>query len=134
MTIIFILTLGVIVGITLQIFSSTTFKTTDQYLLKQAQLLAQSAIEYTIMAVQGHQISTNCVRKVSLRYNNTFDINVSIRYIGKNIPNNCPLLYNNLEYNESNLTMLMYVDVTLNPTVQKDAPKFHYTTISLQKL
>lgn len=134
MTIIFILLLGTIIGLTISIFSTTTTKTTHQYLYKQAQILAQSAIEYSILAVQGHLTSSNCVKQVNINYNNTFDLNVTIHYIGNNLPSNCPILYNNLQHNESNLTLLMDVSVTLNPTIQVAEPEFKYVIRTLEKL
>jgi len=134
MTIIFILILGVIVGITLSTLSTTTAKTSHQYLYKQAQLLAQSALEYSLLAAQGHLTTTNCLEQVNINYNNTYDLNVSIHYIGNNLPSNCPLLYNNLKHNESNLTLILDISVSLNPSVQADVPEFHYQVRKIQKL
>ncbi len=134
MTIVFILLLGTIVGLTLSSFSTTTAKATHQYLYKQAQILAQSAVEYAILAVQGHLTTNNCVKQVNINYNNTFDLNVTIHYIGNNLPTNCPILYNNLRHNESNLTLLMDVSVTLNPAIQATEPEFRYVRRSIEKL
>jgi len=99
--------------------SSTTVKTTtDMYLKEQANLLARSAVEYVLLAISGHNNTKNCITNLNLTYPNkttpTHDINVSVIYLGKSIPN-CTnnTLDNNISTDDSNFTAIVDVIVSV---------------------
>ncbi len=95
MAIILIVVLSTIMAYTLTLTTQTTKQTGDLYLREQAVLLAQSAAEYTLLAISGYNRGTNgnttCLGVVNAYYpNNTnpiFDINVTIGYIGLDCKN-----------------------------------------------
>ena len=97
--------------------------TTDVYLKEQAELLARSAVEYTLLAISGHDNNNSCVEHVNITYPNattpTHEANVSVYYFFKGAPANCnQVLANNIDTNESNMTALfdVWVSVDMNNT------------------
>ncbi len=126
MAIIFILIIGVIGGLTLQLLSTATTQTTNTYLYAQAQMLLQSARELAILVVSGHSIkdTNKCVKDIKINYNDTFDIAIDVHYIGSGFPSACDpqMLYNNLQHKESNLTLLLDISVTLRPSILAGQP------------
>ncbi len=135
--IVFILIIGVLFAFTLSLLASSTQRTSDHYLHNQAQMLARGAVEYAILATQGHDISTtnNCLNSININYNNTFDINVTIYYIGNGFPPGCTqVLSNTLQTDESNASAVIDVKVTLNPTVFSGNSPITYIRRTIQKL
>jgi len=120
----------------LSLTSQTTEATSNQYLREQAKLLALSSTEYTLLALSGHNHSTGCLRKVNIStqdpsFDNDivslFDINLSIMYIVNGVTDNTPsqstdwcgtdgfrILSSSLDYNESNLTVVIDTIVSSN--------------------
>lgn len=98
--------------------SSTSVKTTmDLYLKEQAELLARSATEYALLAISGHDNSNNCIETINISYpesDPTHDANVSIMYIGEGIQNCTPVLANDINTSESNLTVIIDTVVSVN--------------------
>ncbi|MRI82861.1 MAG: hypothetical protein C6I00_00380 [Nitratiruptor sp.] len=133
MTIVFILTLGLLTGLILSIQGTTVQKTTDTFLHNQAKLIAKSATAYALLAVSAHSIpdNDNCIERIDLRFNRIYDVNISIHYIGANFPASCPMLANDLQTQESNATAIIDVIVRVSdPTL----PPVTYVRRSLQKL
>lgn len=100
--------------------SSSSVKTTlDVYLKEQAELLARGATEYALLAISGHNNSANCIQTINIAYpegaDNTHDINMSLTYIGRNMPN-CVnnMLHNNIATQESNITVIIDTVVSVN--------------------
>ena len=102
-----------VAGITtllLSISSTKVKKSTDEYLRIQAELLAQSAIEYAIMRVEGFDRRTGgCLEDITIAAI-PFEIKVGIKYFNKdNQISNCPSSEN------TNDTILLDVNVkTIN--------------------
>ena len=133
--IIFILIIGVLLALTISLMSGTTTKTSNRYLYEQAQILAKSATEYAVMAVQGHNLTTNCLERIDMDYQNIFDINISIWYIGQNLPSGCGhILTDAVAYPESNASILIDTKVTLKPSLQNNDNPISYVRRTLQKL
>ena len=134
--IIFIVLIGILFAISFSLYSMSVQRTTDHYLYNQAQLLARSGVEYAILAVGGHDIaaSGNCINNIDLNYNNTYDINITIYYIGKGLPAGCNILDNTLKDSEDNGTAIIDVRVSLNPSLLEHNPPITYVRRTIQKL
>jgi len=90
--IIFIVVVATIGAISFSLLSTNVQKSEDTYLLEQSRLLARSATEYAILAVSGHDRSSDCLERIDTSYLDTYDINISLHYIGANLPSTCPVL------------------------------------------
>jgi hypothetical protein len=123
-------------ALTLTLTSQTTKQTTDLYLREQAVLLAQSAAEYTLLAISGHDRNTNCLGAVNIQYptstNPIFDINVSINYIGLNCQNGFNYIQN-ISTPESNGSVLLDITVASHDTTTSTEP-IRYFRRTIQKL
>ena len=128
--IVFLLILSVLLGVSFSLMQNSTQKTDEHYLYSQAQLLAISATEYAIMATQGQNL-TNCLKKIDMNYQNTYDINISLHYFGNGLPTSCPTLANDVEYTESNSSIL--IDVRVHSTLPNEN-SITYVRRTLQKL
>jgi len=113
--------------------SQTVKQTGDIYLKEQTQLLARSATEYAILAISGHErnATSKCVENINMQYpatNPQYDINVSIYYIGKNLPcSSSHILDNNISTADSNGTVIIDTVVTY---LQSNEPiRYHRRTI-----
>jgi len=90
----------------------------DRYFLAQANLLADSSIEYAIMRAQGFDATTNCLNRVNIRIDDpngvhTYDANVSILYSFSGAAPGGSCLY--IEQNTGRATtMLIDATVSLN--------------------
>lgn len=149
MAIILIVVLTTIMAYTLSLTSQTTKQTTDLYLREQAILLAQSAAEYSLLAISGHNRgangNTDCLGSINAQYpssvNPLFDINVTVGYIGLNCQN-LGTTYSTNGYNyipaaqvttpESNGTVLLDVTVTSESNISTEPIRYFRRTI--QKL
>ncbi len=114
--IIIMMTVSLLMTLMLSI-SSTTVKTTmDIYFKEQGEILARSAVEYALLATSGHDNHQNCVEHVNILYPSatapTHEMNVTLMYIGKDIPGCSQVLDNNISTEDSNMTAI--VDVVVN--------------------
>ncbi len=134
--IIFITIVGALTVIILSSSSSTVKKSEDIYLYEQAKTLAKSATEYAILAIQGHNFSSSCLNEININYQNLFDINITIYYIGNDLPTtDCNILSNSLQTDESNGTAIIDTKVSLSPTaLQTNVNPITFTKRTLQKL
>ncbi len=99
--------------------SGTGVKVTmDIYLKEQADILARSATEYALLAISGHDNSKNCIENINITYPNsanpTHEANLTIYYIGKNIPSCDNILANDINTTDSNLTVIIDTIVSVN--------------------
>ncbi len=149
MAIILIVILSTIMAYTLTLTSQTTKQTGDLYLREQAVLLSQSAAEYALLAISGHNRgaggNTNCLGRIAATYPNAanpiFDINVTIGYIGIGCQN---LLddYNESGYDyipaittpESNGTVLLDITVSTPEGSTISTEPIRYFRRTMQKL
>jgi len=134
--IIFIVIIGTITALTLSLLSTNVAKTTNTYLYEQAKLLARSATEYAVMAVTAHNIqaTNNCINNIDFSYKNIFDINITIYYLGKNLPAGCNLLANDLASDKSSPTIMVDTKVSLSQALKRQNPNITYFRRTLQKL
>jgi len=132
--IIFIIIIGVLFAFILSMLSRSTQRTIDHYLVNQQELLARSAVEYAVLAAGGHDYSIDCINYINISYNNTYDINLSIHYIGSGLPASCNILDNTLTDPDDNGTAIIDVRVTLDPSVQDGQPTITYARRLIQKL
>ena len=131
-TAIFLLVLiSTLMAIMLSLSSQTLKQTGDIYLQEQAKLLARSATEYALLAISAHKRDANhkCVENINMHYPNpSFDVNVSIYYIGKNLPcDNSNILDNNISTKESNVTVI--VDTFVTSLDSLEDIRYHKRTI-----
>ena len=125
-------------ALTLNLSAQSAKSTSDYYLRSQANTLVQSATEYALLVMSGYSIEDNgnCINSIDINFSNSvdniFDINISIFYIGKTLPSSCAVLSDNIDTNESNLTVLIDTVVKLKSGVSLEPIRVHRRT--LQKL
>jgi len=132
--IIFILLVGIILALTISSLTHATKSTTDTYFIEQEEALAKSATEYAILAAQGHNFATSCLNKINISFQNTYDINITIHYIGDGLPPSCNTLANSIATKESNGTAIIDTRVTLKPHIITDDTPITYFRRTIQKL
>ena len=134
--IVFILIISLLSLLTLSTFSIANQKTLDNFLLNQEEILARGAVEYAIMAVGGHDIKTtgSCINQINMSYKDTYDINVTLYYIGSGLPAGCNILDNSLQDPEDNGTAIIDVSVSLKPSLSNTYPQIVYRRRVIQKL
>ena len=124
-------------------FSSQTIKTTSNiYLREQGKLLALSATEYALLALSGHNHNTNCIETINIDAEGAglcYEVNMSLSYIvdtsladawSSSVPVGCPswrVLSNNLNYTESNLTVV--IDTIVSCNQEGEHIRFHRRSI-----
>ncbi len=116
--IIIMMAVSLLMTMMISLSSSTVKSTTDMYLKEQAAMLARSATEYALLAISGHDNTQNCIQNINMTYPNatspTHEMNVSIIYMGRGIPNcNNNLLDDNISTSDSNLTAIIDVIVSV---------------------
>lgn len=118
--IIFVVLIATLGALAITLATSGLKQTKDLYLKEQAELLMQSASEFAIMAIQGHDFNTNCLERVNFKYPHTtpylFEGRVDIRYIGDNL-----ICTNNHQISGSNTNSTGINNYTMdrNGTTQK---------------
>lgn len=118
--IVFMILVATLGALALSLSNLSTKQTSDLYLREQAELLAQSATEYALLAISGHDFTANCLNTINSTYTQDgattlFDINISLYYLGNGLPANCSTLTNNLnniDTNDSNRTVIIDTFVT----------------------
>lgn len=139
MAIFVIVIVSTILALSLSLSTQTTQKTTDLYLYEQSAVLSHSAAEYAMLQLSR---SGPCnLDAINFRYNNTYDINISMRYIplnGSACDNNASNINGNdrrlgtTTTSQSDGTVIMDVTVTANPAGVTEPIK--YFRRSIQKL
>lgn len=140
MAIFFVITIATLGALALSLSNQTVKQTGDLYLRSQAELLAQSATEYALLAISAHdrEATGNCVNNISnIRFPNDanplFTTDIHIQYIGNDMPAGCKMLGdNNLTTIDSNVTALIDVFVESN-TALVNAEPIRYHRRTLQK-
>lgn len=140
--IIFIVLVATFGALALSLSSLNVKQTSDLYLKAQAELLAQSATEYALLAISAHNIAAtnNCLNQINATYPNgtnpTFNINITIKYLGRGLPvgttegaPNCNILSNNIQNNDSNITVLIDTFVTTHEGIATEPIRFHRRTL-----
>lgn len=140
--IIFMVLVATLGALALSLSTTTVKQTSDLYLREQAELLVQSATEYALLAISGHEINNanGCLNTINATYNNTFDINISIYYLGNNLPNGCRGFdgtivstgtLTNIDANDSNVTVMIdtVVSVPVDKNVSTEPIRLHRRTL-----
>lgn len=132
--IIFIIIIGILFALIISMLTITTQRTMDHYLHNQEELLARSAVEYAILAAGGHDYTANCLNNVSINYANTYDIAISIHYIGNDLPANCNILDASLTDARDNGTAVVDVRVSIDPNALPNQNPVTFARRFIQKL
>jgi len=128
--IIFLVLVATIAVLALFLSTQSAKQTTDIFLKTQAELLAKSATEYTLLAMSGHDYSSSCLENVNTTYNGVFDINVSIMYIGSGLPCSATtILANDIATDDSNRTVILDTIVTTKAAITTQPIRLHRRTI-----
>ncbi len=137
--IIFIVLVATIGAIALSFSSATVKQTSDLYLREQAELLLQSATEYALLAISGHNITANdnCLNTINAQFPKSgndalFDINISIYYIGAGLPignAKCQKFSeSNISYIDSNVTVIIDT-IVQDHNISTEPIRLHRRTI-----
>ena len=138
MAIVVLIVISTLSALMISLSSSSSKQTSDTYLKEQAELLAQSATEYAILAILGHNNRNSCVENIYITYPSAsspmFDINVSLWYIidPTQAPTTCSkILSNGLSSNSnSHLTVVVDTRVASSSNLNIHEPiKIHRRTI-----
>ena len=134
--VIFLVVIATLSMIALSLSTQSAKQTTDDYLKVQAELLAKSGTEFALLAMSGHDYSTNCLNSIDIKYpintaNYTHDINITIHYIGNGLPLSCNTYANanNIATADSNRTVIIDTVVTTNPIIATEPIRLHRRTI-----
>jgi len=139
--IIFIVLIATIGALALSLSTQSVKQTGDLYLQAQADLLAQSGTELALLALSTHEINTTngCINTVLAQYpdnaNPMFNIEVSIQYMGRGLPDgaggggNCDLVSNAVVTDDSNVTLIMDTVVTSVVGVATEPIRIHRRTL-----
>ena len=140
----FLILTAVLMAIMVNMTAQTTKQTGDMYFQEQAQLLAKSATEFTLLAISGHDRAAGCLTSVNIQYpddgnDSIFDINTSIRYIGlEDLGGTCQTasaidptsVVSTITTPESNGTIVIDTYVTTSANVKlTEAVRFHRRTM-----
>ena len=140
--IVFMILVATLGALALSLSTTTVKQTGDLYLREQAELLVQSATEYALLAISGHEInSTNgCLNTINARYENIFDINISIYYLGRGLPAGCRdfsgTIGTPLDINTSDSNVTVMIDTIVSIPIDKNVTTepIRYFRRTLQKL
>jgi len=127
--IIFLVLIATISAISISLSTQTVKQTADIYLKNQAELLLRSGTEFALLAMSGHNYNSSCLNDINMTYNNQFDINVSIMYIGKGLPSGCQTLDNNISTADSNRTVIIDTFVSTKADITTEPIRLHRRTI-----
>ena len=131
---IFIVLIATLGALALSLSTATVKQTSDLYLREQAELLVQSATEYALLAISGHAINTTngCLNTINATYENIFDINISLYYMGNGLPSGCQTLTgnsNNITTTDSNITVVIDTIVSTADGISTEPIRLHRRTI-----
>jgi len=136
MAIAVIVVLATLMTLSLSLATQTTKKTTDLYLYEKSVLVSQSAADYALLRIS--QVAPCSIDQIDFRYNETYDVNISIRYIFTD-PSTCKTNsdadgsnYATVIHPASNGSAIMDISVIANPTGTTEP--IRYFRRSIQKL
>ncbi|AFL68212.1 type II secretion system protein [Sulfurospirillum barnesii] len=139
--IVFIVLIATLSALALSFSSLSVKQTSDTYLREQAELLVQSATEYALLAISGHEInaSNGCLNTINAQFPNAntplFDINISIYYLGMglpltNDPNPCQRFSDtDIATTDSNVTVIIDTIVSTANDISTEPIRLHRRTI-----
>ena len=130
--ILFLVLVATISVLALSLSTQSAKQTTDIFLKTQAEILAKSSTEYALLAMSGHDYSSNCLETINATYDNMFDINISIRYIGNGITCANPsthILDNTINTSDSNRTVIIDTIVSTQDGIASEPIRIHRRSI-----
>lgn len=134
--VIFLVVIATLSMLALSLSTQSAKVTTDDYLKTQAELLAKSGTEFALLAMSGHDYTHDgCLNQVNMTYNNQFDINVSIMYIGNGLPSGAAttdcthILSNSIATSDSNRTVILDTVVSTKAGIATEPIRLHRRTI-----
>ncbi len=127
LAIVVMITIATLMAIMISLISTTAKQTSDIYVSEQTKLLARSSTELALLAISGHNNSANCINYINFTYQTNYDVNMSLYYIGTNLPSSCNTLDNNISTKESNGTVIIDTYVTFNGA--SEPIRYHRRTI-----
>jgi len=128
LAIVVMITIATLMALMISLTTLTTKQTSDIYASEQTKLLARSATELALLAISGHNNSVNCIENINFTYETNYDVNISLYYIGKDLPcNPAHLLANNISTPESNGTVIIDTYVTFKGS--SEPIRYHRRTI-----
>jgi type II secretory pathway pseudopilin PulG len=103
--IIFLVLIATISALSISLSTQSVKQTGDVLLKSQAELLLRSGTEYAMLAISG--ALNGCLSSINATYNNIYDINISIMYIGNSLPSSCPKIGTDINTSDSNRTVII---------------------------
>ena len=137
MAIAVIVIIATIMALSLSLTTITTKKTGDLYLYEQAAILSHSAAEYAVLRMS--QVAPCSLPSIDFPYNNTYDVNVTMRYVSfagtacETHSNNDGTNYGTTTYLKSDGTVIMDIAVSVTDTTVTTEP-IRYFRRTIQKL
>lgn len=137
MAIAVVVILSTIMALSLSLTTQTSKKTTDLYLYEQSILLSQSAAEYAMLRIS--LVSPCSLDNINFQYNNTFNIDVSMRYLTLAATGTC---FNNANADGTNYAVTtnpdsdgsVIMDITVSTLPNIGTEPITYFRRSIQKL
>jgi len=126
--IIVMITIATLMTLMISLTSTTAKQTSDIYVNEQTKLLAKSATELALLAISGHNNAINCIENINFIFENSYEVNISLYYIGNNLPCTAShLLNNNIATPESNGTVIIDTYVEYNGS--SEPIRYHKRTL-----
>ncbi|MDY0124487.1 hypothetical protein [Sulfurimonas sp.] len=147
MAIAVIVVISTIMALSLSLTTETTKRTVDLYLYEQAELVAKSAVELTLLEIAKRDPVTNCLNiygtsttpsiPFDANITNLFDVNVSVQYVFTGAvvgctpysPGGAPMYITTAEQNGSVL-----MDVVVSTKADITTEPIRYFRRTIQKL
>ena len=134
--VIFLVLIATIGALALSFSTLNVKQTSDIYLREQADMLLQSATEYALLAISGHQINAanGCLNMIISEFqqagNPVFNIIITMNYLGNGLPAGCnQFSATNIDTNDSNVTVVIDTIVASAAGVATEPIRLHRRTI-----
>jgi len=109
-TIIFLIIMAVVGMMIMQFSASSTKHTARSFMDTKAELIARSATEFAIMAMQGHNYTNGKINKINLTYPG-FNVEIRFHYFSTDCANTTAHC-SKIDTADTNMSSLIYVIVT----------------------
>ena len=137
MAIIVVVVISTIMVLSLALTSETTKKTADLYLYEQAVLYSRSAAELALLAIADNNTSAGCINSFTnydTPLDGIYDVNVTIRYIFTNPVAGCDMYISDINTTEQNGSVLMDINISVDPAKGYSTEPITYFRRTIQKL
>lgn len=140
MAIAVVLIVSTIMALSLALTTEVTKRTVDLYLYEQAELVAKSAVELTMLEIGTRNPVTNCLNTSTTPYQPPFDtgitsvfeVNVTVQYVFTNNVGTCDMYINDINTTEQNGSVL--IDVVVSTEANVTTEPIRYFRRTMQKL